>query len=234
MCGRYVSARNDRELRLLFDVAERVGERSAPSWNVAPTDTVRIVLDDAHKDRPPARQLRDVRWGLLPVWAEDRRSGARMINARSETITEKPAFRSAAARRRCVVPADGYYEWQKSRDRTTPFYLHAPDESVLPFAGLYERWPDPDVAEHDPAKWVWTCTILTRPATDTHGHIHDRAPVILPLAMVGDWLDTATTRPGAVRALVDAIPEAHLVPRRVDPAVGSVRTDEPWLIDPVD
>ncbi|WP_046471111.1 SOS response-associated peptidase [Allosalinactinospora lopnorensis] len=232
MCGRYVSARNDHQLQLSFDTDERVGEHLAPSWNIAPTQTVRVILEEA-EDGGTVRRLRNVRWGLLPVWAKDRKAASRMINARSETVTEKPAFRSAAAKRRCVVPADGYYEWQRNNGGKVPYYLHPDDESVLAFAGLYELWPDPDVAEEDPAKWVWTCTILTRPATDALGHVHDRCPVILPHDMVGDWLAKSTTDKGEVRRLIDAIPDPSLVPRPVGRAVGSPRNNHPGLTEEV-
>lgn len=232
MCGRYVSARDDRGLIPLFDVDERVGDELRPSWNVAPTQQVRVVLDDAREGRT-LRLLRNARWGLIPVWAKDPRIGARMINARSETVTEKPSFRSAATKRRCVVPADGYYEWQQQgTGKKTPYYLHPEGEAPLAFAGLYELWPDPEIAEDDPAKWVWSCTILTRPATDALGHIHDRTPVVLPLDMVGDWLDRDTTDKARVRQLIDAVPEPHLLPREVGTAVGAVRNNSAELIEP--
>ncbi len=121
MCGCYASTTTDRELRSLFDVVESVGPELGPSYNVAPTQDVRVILERAPREDPeaePVRQLRSsVRWGLVPAWSKDPKVGSRMINARSETVTEKPSFRAAAARRRCIVPADGYYEWQKSAHR---------------------------------------------------------------------------------------------------------------------
>ncbi|PRX97252.1 SOS response-associated peptidase [Allonocardiopsis opalescens] len=232
MCGRYVSSTNDQALFDLFEVRERIGEPAPPSWNVAPTDPVRVILDDPRAEGPAVRVLREVRWGLVPSWAKDVKVGARMINARVESVTEKPSFRSAAARRRCVVPADGYYEWQRDGGGKVPYYLHAPDESPLAFAGLYERWRDPAIPDDDPARWVWTCTIITTRAADTVGHIHDRTPLILPRSMVDDWLDPGTTAKAEVQRLLDAVPEPHLVPRRVGAAVGSVRNDGPQLVAP--
>ncbi|PSK89672.1 putative SOS response-associated peptidase YedK [Murinocardiopsis flavida] len=227
-----MSARDDRRLISLFEVDERVGDELGPSWNVAPTQQVRVVHDEP-RDGGSVRLLRNARWGLVPVWAKDPKVGARMINARSETVTEKPSFRSAAAKRRCVVPADGYYEWQQQgTGKKTPYYLHPEGDSPLAFAGLYELWPDPGVADDDPAKWLWSCTILTRPATDALGHIHDRTPVVVPDAMVGDWLDRGTTDKAQVRHLLDAIPDPHLLPLRVGTAVGSVRNNGPELIEP--
>ncbi len=127
MCGRYASTSTDSEVAKEFGVAEVVGEQPAPPWNVAPTQTRRVVLEhasregagEAETDRP-SRELRSARWGLLPSWAKDMKIGARLINARSETLTEKPAFRVAAARRRCLVPAEGYFEWEKVDGRKVP------------------------------------------------------------------------------------------------------------------
>ncbi|WP_017537775.1 SOS response-associated peptidase [Nocardiopsis halophila] len=229
MCGRYVSARNDHELRLLFDVERRVGESLAPSYNIAPTQWVRIVREEPG-DGAAVREMRNARWGLLPVWAKDRRMASRLINARSETVADKPAFRAAAVRRRCVLPADGYYEWQRTPGGKVPYYLHGAEEEALAFAGLYERWADPGFGGDDPDRWVWTCTVLTRPASDTLGRIHDRAPVVLPWDMVGDWLDPEATDKARVREMLDAVPEPHLVPRRVGPAVGSPRNNDPSLL----
>jgi putative SOS response-associated peptidase YedK len=122
----------------------------------------------------------------LPSWAKDVKLGARLINARSETLTEKPAFRAAAARRRCLVPATGYFEWEKVDGRKVPQFLFRPDEAQLAFAGLYELWPDPERAEDDPDRWVWSYTIITRSAPDAVGHIHDRSPVLVPTELRAD------------------------------------------------
>jgi putative SOS response-associated peptidase YedK len=119
VCGRYASTTTDKELRSLFDVVDSVGAELSPSYNVAPTQQVRVVLERAPRDEPAAdaeRQLRTVKWGLVPVWSKDPKIGSRLVNARSETITEKPSFRSSAAKRRCIIPADGYFEWMKDPD----------------------------------------------------------------------------------------------------------------------
>lgn len=219
-----------------FQVAESRAEVLAPSWNVAPTDPVRIILEE---DGAAGRVLRTARWGLVPSWAKDVSGGARLINARSETFTEKPSFRAAAARRRCLVPADGYYEWQAGVDpltgraTKTPFFLHGADAGPLAFAGLYELWRDRAVPEGDPASWMWSTTILTSAATDALGHIHDRTPVVLPADLWAAWLDPDATDAAHARAVVDAAPEPHLVPRQVSRAVGSVRVNHPGLVEPV-
>lgn len=234
MCGRYASTRSDSDLQAVFDIAETVGAEVPPSYNVAPTQTVRTVLERPPKDEPEAdavRQLRSVRWGLIPSWAKDAKIGSRLINARSETITEKPSFKKAASRRRCIVPADGYYEWEKRDGAKVPYFLH--QDGVLAMAGLYELWRDPTKAEDDEARWVWSVTVLTSPAADALGHIHDRSPVVLPPDLRASWLDPAVTDLGDVRDLLAAIPEPRLEPYEVSTAVNSVKNNSPELLTPV-
>jgi putative SOS response-associated peptidase YedK len=235
MCGRYVNSRDDNAVAAAFLAAEITGEQLKPSWNVAPTQQARVVLERApreDKDGGPVRQLRTVRWGLVPVWAKDIKIGSRLINARSETITEKPAFRKAAANRRCLVPADGYYEWMQPEHRAgkkTPYFLHRGQE-ILGFAGLYELWPDPEKDKEDPARWLWTFTILTTTAPDVLGHVHDRCPVIIPPDLRDRWLDPSLTEPDAVRDLLNQVPEPRLEPYEVSTAVNSPRNNGPELV----
>ncbi len=234
MCGRYASTQTDDELLEVFGAYEAIGEQLPPAYNVAPTDPVRTVLERVPRDEPeapPVRQLRTARWGLIPSWAKDRKMGAKLINARMETITEKPAFKAAAARRRCLVPADGYYEWEQRDGRKVPHFLHG--EEVLAMAGLYELWPDPQRAQDDPDRWVLSVTVLTTTASDALGHIHDRSPVILPAELRDDWLDPTITDPVRVRELLAAAPEPRLQPYEVSSAVNSVRNDGPELLRPV-
>jgi putative SOS response-associated peptidase YedK len=208
-----------------------LGEHPGPSWNVAPTQDVPVVLERVEDERPE-RQLRTARWGLVPSWAKDVSIGSRMINARSETVLDKPAFRKAAARRRALVPMDGYYEWQpQEHGPKTPFFLHA--DAPLAAAGLYELWRDPARAADDPLRWLWSVTVITRPATDALGHIHDRCPVLLPTDLWDDWLDPSITAPDEVGAMLVHVPEPHLVPREVSRAVGNVANDGPHLVEPV-
>ncbi|UNX55222.1 SOS response-associated peptidase [Georgenia sp. TF02-10] len=233
MCGRYAASRRDADLVSAFAVEDVVGEELPPSWNVAPTDAVRVVLERGSETAPPRRQLRTTRWGLVPSWAKDPSGAARLINARSETVTEKPAFKAAAARRRCLVPADGYYEWQKlPGGRKQPYFLHA-DDTPLTMAGLYELWPDPALDPDDPHRWRWTCTVLTTRATDALGHVHDRSPLLVPADLQDDWLDPGLTDPAQIRSLVAAMPEPVLTPRPVGAAVGNVNNDGPGLVEPV-
>lgn len=215
------------DLTAEFDVEEVLDEDVAPSWNIAPTDAVRIVVQRS------ARQLRTARWGLVPSWAKDARGGARMINARIETVTDKPAFKTAAARRRCLVPALGYYEWQRDGAAKIPYFLHDPSGRPLAFAGLYEFWRDPARPEDDPTAWLLSCTIITAQADDLLGQIHDRTPVLVPPQLRAAWLDCSADDAAVARRLLDGMPEAHLEPYVVGAAVGNVRNDGPHLIDPV-
>ncbi|WP_027495636.1 SOS response-associated peptidase [Rhodococcus sp. JG-3] len=234
MCGRYASTRSDSDLQAVFDIAETVGDEVPPSYNVAPTQTIRTVLERAPKDEPESdavRQLRSVRWGLIPSWAKDAKIGSRLINARSETITEKPSFKKAASRRRCIIPADGYYEWEKRDGAKVPYFLH--EQGVLAMAGLYELWRDPTKADDDEDRWVWSATVLTSPASDALGHIHDRSPVVLPPDLRASWLDPTLTDLGEVTELLAAIPEPRLEPYEVSTAVNSVKNNSPELLTPV-
>lgn len=247
MCGRFVLAYSTDDLRSEFDVGHVVGLDVAPSWNVAPTQLVRIVAEKYDASRGAGqrgaeaiRELRTARWGLVPRWAKDRSVGQKMINARSETVTEKPAFRAAASRRRCLVPANGYYEWVVEHGRgKTPYYLHGEDGEILAMAGLFEIWRDNSVPEDHPDHVLLTTTVITRAAPDSLGHIHDRSPVVVPRELRGEWLDCgaaggSSAGGGATAAeLLAEIPPPHLVPMEVGAAVGNVRNNSASLIDPV-
>ncbi len=233
-------AKATSDLVAAFAAEQAVGEDIAPSWNVAPTDNVRIVTERVHRGeehdddgRPAAvRRLATAKWGLVPVWAKDPKIGSRMINARRETVLEKPAFRKAAVKRRALVPADGYYEWEKSGKTKIPTYLYSPSEDPLAFAGLYEFWPDPSLPEDHEHKWLLSFTIITTEASDALGHIHDRTPLIVPPDLYSDWLDPELTETTGVQQLLDAIPEPVLTPRVVSNEVNSVRNNGPELILP--
>jgi putative SOS response-associated peptidase YedK len=219
MCGRYASSRPPEIIADEHD-AEIDTPALPPSWNVAPTMPVYAVLE-----REGTRRLRALRWGLVPSWADDLAIGSRLINARAETVEEKPAFRAALASRRCVVPADGYYEWLADGGRKTPFYIHRPDGTALAFAGLYEVWRDPAEPE---SPLVWSCTIVTTAASENLAQLHDRMPVVLPDAeAVTRWLaapDLDLLAPTSGRQLA-----AH----PVGPRVSDVRQDGPDLVLPV-
>jgi putative SOS response-associated peptidase YedK len=233
MCGRFVMARATADLVSAFGVDDVAGPEVRPSWNIAPTQRVRLVTERLDPETGElTRLLETARWGLVPVWAKSVSVGARMINARTETVTEKPSFRSAAVKRRALVPAEGYYEWQKTGAGKVPHYLTSEDGSLLAFAGLYEFWKDPELPGDAEEQWLMSCTIITTSATDALGHIHDRTPLIVPPDLQDDWLDPHRADKYEVRQLLDAMPEPRLVPRVVSDAVGSVRNNGPELIEP--
>ncbi|MFC4536116.1 SOS response-associated peptidase [Sphaerisporangium dianthi] len=181
----------------------------------------------------PVRRLEVVKWGLVPSWAKDPSIGSRMINARVETLAEKPSFRRAFAKRRCLLPADGYYEWYRADKKTKqPYFIHPEDGGVMAMAGLYEFWKDPSRAEDDPLKWLTTCTVITTTAEDHLGHIHDRMPVIIKRDMWADWLDPGRTDPGEVMGLLKDAPPSGLAAYPVSSEVNSVRNNGPHLLEP--
>jgi putative SOS response-associated peptidase YedK len=181
-----------------------------------------------------------LRWGLVPSWAKDPTIGNRMINARMETVADKPAYKRAFASRRCLLPADGYYEWyptqvkgRSGRPLKQPFYIHPQDGGVLAMAGLYEIWRDPDRSEDDPDRFRWTCTVLTTEAEDAVGHIHDRMPLMVESDRWSEWLDPAVSaRDDLLSLLVPAAP-GRLEAFPVSTDVNNVRNNGPELIAPI-
>jgi putative SOS response-associated peptidase YedK len=236
MCGRFVVARATGDLVGDWSVDDVEGEEPPASWNVAPTSTVRIVYDrepDGDAGAAARRVAAGARWGLVPPWARTPQ-GPPLINARIESVTEKPTFRRAVLTRRAIVPADGYYEWQATAGGKQPVYLHGEDDRPLAFAAVYEHWRDPTVAEGEQGAWLRSFSIITSAASDALGHIHDRTPVILPRDRVDDWLDASTTAVDDVRHLLGSLPEPRLVPRLVSTRVNSVRNDGPDLVEPLE
>ncbi|MCD1143699.1 SOS response-associated peptidase [Kocuria sp. LUK] len=269
MCGRYVIARAVGDLvaatGAVPDESLGGGDETAlrANWNTAPTTDVPIVLErlaGEGDDAGRVRELHVARWGLVPGWAKDPAVGAKMFNARSETVLEKPSFRKAVRARRCAVPANGYYEWKKAPGpgrggRKQPYYVHPADpEETIWFAGIYEWWRVPEGAEPDSGalqpgrggtgSWLLSCSVLTTDAPEpsaehpvlTQLHeLHDRMPIPLAPEHLDDWL-----RPGEEEApqLVDLVrAEASRVAARwvldpVDPAVGNVRNNSPELVVP--
>jgi len=241
MCGRYASSRRPQDLAEEFEidqatVKETVTEPLEPDFNVAPTKPVYAVLSR----EPDERRLRVLRWGLVPFWAKDPAIGNRMINARMETVTEKPAFRQAFAKRRCLLPADGYYEWYPTEQKTKsgkplkqPFFIHPKDGSVLAMAGLYEIWRDPTRDDDDPDRFKWTCTVLTTSAPDDLGRIHDRMPLLVEPERYAAWLDPESTDPEDLRSLLVPAAPGRLDAFPVSTEVNSVRNNGPELVVPL-
>lgn len=228
MCGRYVSTAPAGEIAHYFDAAPHRDVAIEPNWNVAPTDPVLVVLDD-----DGGRRVDVHRWGLVPGWAKDPSVGSRMINARAETVAERSAFKRAFDRRRCLIPADGFYEWEKLPGQKTkqPWFVHRCDGEPMAFAGLWEQWrgTGPDGIE-----CLRSATILTTRANQTMEPIHDRMPVILPRSAWGRWLDRDNRDTASLAALLVPAPEDMLALRAVGAAVGNVANDGPGLIEPID
>ena len=227
MCGRYAASRRPEDLVLEFE-AVPAGEQSAlpADYNVAPTKDVYVVRHKKERDpegRPTGeghRELRAVRWGLVPSWAKDASVGNRMLNARVESLTEKPAFRRAARSRRCLVPADGWYEWAKKLDGPgkQPYYMTPRDGSVLAFGGLWEVWGEGEDR-------LYTCTVITEPAVGALTEIHDRMPLVLPRERWADWLDPAREDVAELAAPTPPELVEGLELRPVSPAVNSVKNN---------
>ena len=250
MCGRYASSRKPEDLVEEFEISvsggNRVDEALQPDFNVAPTKPVYAVMERSPSSRddpdpePPERQLRVLTWGLVPSWAKDPAIGNRMINARMETVAEKPAYKRAFASRRCLLPADGYFEWyptevkgKSGRPLKQPFYIHPADGGVLAMAGLYEIWRDPDKAEDDPDRFRWTCTVITTDAEDDVGHIHDRMPLMVEKDRWSSWLDPTTKDKDALLGLLVPASPGALEAYPVSMAVSNVRNNGPELMEPL-
>lgn len=237
MCGRYASTRPPSVLLDAYGVDVDAAEDLGAQYNVAPTTNIYAVLERQAKDTAAVeRTLRAVRWGLIPSWAKDLKVGNRLINARVETISEKPSWRAAYRRRRCVLPADGYYEWMAETEHgktiKQPYYLHGGPERLI-FAGLYELWPDPARAADDPDRWVWSAAIITCAAEGPAGEVHDRTPVILPRDRVDAWLDPARTDPDAIADVLRGLHPPLLGIRKVSRQVNRVGTNGPELVAPL-
>ena len=222
MCGRYASTRSPDELTLVFDALDgTAGEVPPPDYNVAPTKPVYAV-----RARDSSRRLDVLSWGLVPSWAKDRAIGSRLLNARAETLGDKPAFRSAFARRRCLIPADGWYEWapREHGPGRQPYYLTPADGSVLAFAGLWEVW---GTAEDR----LLTCTVVTTASRGALTDVHDRMPLVLPPDRWATWLGEGPERsPADLLAPTPAEMVGALEIRPVGPEVGNVRNNGADLV----
>ena len=221
MCGRFTLHHSADEIAERF-VTERLPDLE-PRYNIAPTQPVTVVTQNG------ARHLAQYHWGLIPSWAKDRSIGHRMINARAETLAEKPAFRTALQRRRCLIPADGFYEWREADNPEeggrTPMYIHRRDDALFAFAGLWDEWRDPQSG--DPLR---SCTIITGTPNPLIAPIHDRMPMILRPEDEARWLDTTLRETEPLLSLLAPYPadqiEVYPVSRRVNAPV----VDEPSLV----
>lgn len=228
MCGRYALSLAGEDLEEYFEIDEVAGPLPGPDWNIAPTDPVPAVYV-RERGGEARRLLGEVRWGLVPSWSKDASGAARLINARIETVAEKPAFRKAFASRRCLLPADGYYEWfpvtlPTGKPGKQPYFLRPADGELFVMAGLYEFWKAPD------GSWLTSATIITTSATDEVGHIHDRMPMAVTRQNWDAWLDPAFAD-DPLGLLTVPSPSLRYYP--VSMAVNKVANDGPELIRPL-
>lgn len=233
MCGRFTQHHDAGQLQIRFAVAsdaltinENDGEGNlAPRYNIAPRQQVVVVFAGGPN---PARTLDTFEWGLIPPWAKDPTIGAKMINARAETVAEKPSFKTSLVRRRCIIPADGFYEWDKTGGGTKqPFHFRRKDGNLFGFAGLWDEWRGPDKALPP----VRTCTIITTQANQTVGRIHDRMPVMLrPGDAEALWLDPTVQTTDALLPLLVPYPDDELEAFSVSRRVNTPAVDAPDLI----
>ena len=230
MCGRFVQVASPELLVERFGVDDVGAAPRAPSYNIAPRDTVYAVRERV-VDGEPRRALSALRWGLVPSWAKDARTGDRMINARAETLTERPAYERAFRAHRCLIPADGFYEWQRRGGRKQPMFIHRSDGEPMAFAGLWAAWRD----RRDPdEEWLRTCAIVTTQANDALAPVHDRMPAVLEERDWPFWLDRSVDDlHGLARLLVPA-PEDALVAYPVGTRVNSSDNDGPELVERVE
>lgn len=237
VCGRYAATKDPAKLAAEFDAVDATGEDSpGPDYNVAPTKPVMTVVtrhprDDEGRPEPDRteRSVRVMRWGLVPHWAKTKSIGSKMINARADTAASKPAFKTSVARRRCILPADGWFEWRRDGKAKQPFFMTRQDGASLALAGLWSTWHDPEAPEDAPP--LVTCAVLTTDAVGVLAEIHDRMPLLLPTEDWTTWLDPDRTDVADLlvpppQSLVDT-----LELRPVSDAVNSVRNNGPKLVE---
>jgi putative SOS response-associated peptidase YedK len=260
VCGRYAASRRPEDLVEEFEVeaTEGTGPGDDPAsasadFNVAPTKQAPVVLERVPRAAPAGQALEDaaapeavrwlrlLTWGLVPSWATGRSVGYKMINIRAETLLDKPAFKRAALSRRCLVPADGWYEWQvspslkdaKGKPRKQPFFMRPISGGPIAFAGVYELWRDPDRHADGPSAWLAGYAVVTAAAEPGLDVIHDRMPLVLPADRWDDWLDPEQRDPDAVRALLQPPVAGRFEAVPVSTTVNSVRSNGPELLEPV-
>lgn len=221
MCGRFTLRLSAGELQEFFDLVRAFD--AVPRYNIAPTQSIAAI-----RQTNEGRVADKMHWGLIPRWAKDRKLAARMINARSETLSEKPSFRTAFKRSRCLIPADGFYEWKPTAGKTKqPYHITLTDESPFAFAGLWDRWTDPETDSP-----LESCTIVTTAANELLSRLHERMPVILPREHWDVWLDPEIQDTQALQPLLAAYPSDKMQMKPVSTIVNSPRNDTPDCLLP--
>lgn len=224
MCGRFVQVEKPEFYAVHFGAEFVRTETLRQSYNVAPTSQVYAIADHDGE-----RTLTSFRWGLIPSWAKERKIGAKTFNARSETAAEKPMFRSSFTKRRCLIPVDGFYEWERRAKGKLPHYIFAADKKPLPAAGLWSVWNDPETDER-----VLSCTILTGTPNGLLDKIHDRMPVMMPRDNWDAWLDPGLTEKESIKALMGVYPAELMDEYPVSTLVNKVQNNTPDLLTPIE
>jgi putative SOS response-associated peptidase YedK len=225
MCGRARLSSDVSEIKLVFSIPpQRPTPNFAASWNVAPTDSLPIVRYDA---KAGERSLDLMRWGLVPYWAKDIKIGYSTINAKAEGIDTRPAFREAFQRRRCLVPLDSFYEWQKLGNERQPYAVALSDRRLMGMAGLWENWRSPA------GEWLRSFTIVTTPPNTLLAPLHDRMPVILDAEAWPFWLGETPSEPDRLKAMLAPYPSDRMTVWPVSKRVGNVENNDPTLIEPI-
>jgi putative SOS response-associated peptidase YedK len=222
MCGRYQLKAERRQVASHFDVDD-TPEEMRSRYNISPTQMVPVVKNNYETNE---RELVMHKWGLIPFWAKDSKIGFKMINARSETVLEKPAFRNAFKKQRCIVPADGLYEWKRDGKNKTPFSFTMKDDSVFGFAGMWERWKSPDGQE------IHSCCILTTSPNELMADVHDRMPVILRKRDYQVWLDASAVKPDELVELLVPYDADEMKRHEVSSIVNNARNETPECAAP--
>lgn len=222
MCGRFTLSQSAEALAEMLQL-DQVPELES-SYNVAPTQPVATVLVEPKTNK---RQLKLLQWGLIPSWAKDPAIGSKLINARAETLTEKPSFRSAFKHRRCLILADGFYEWQQLKGRKQPFYIYREDRQPFTFAGLWEHWQ-----RHDQV--IDSCTILTTEPNELLRPLHNRMPVVLKPEDYDLWLDTEVNQPELLQPLLSPYPAEEMQAYPVSLRVNNPRSNDSACVEPVE
>jgi putative SOS response-associated peptidase YedK len=228
MCGRMTQTTDPAEVARVFDTESAIeaDDRDAePRYNVAPTQPLTVVTQRADE----GRLVEQHRWGLVPSFAKSLKEGAKRINARAETVATSPAFRSSFAKRRCIVPSDGFYEWRRTGGPKQPYFLHPPERAVLAMAGIWSVWKDPETD-----LWVPSVAVITTEANRLMSRIHDRMPVLLPREAWDDWLDPALDDRDYLQSLLAPPPDDVLGMYPISTRVNNVRNQGPELIEPVE
>ncbi len=246
MCGRFVNTSTPERIAAYFGAAP-AAESLGENYNVAPTQDVLAVVEhsprtggDGAGEAGVVRRVEAFHWGLIPSWAKERKIASRMINARAETLAEKPAYRGLFAKKRCIIPMDGFYEWKagdpdgplnaRGKPLKQPMFIHPASGEPLPVAGLWTRWKDPEDPE---GRWLHSVTIITTAANDTMRPIHDRMPAVVPPDAWDRWLDPTNQDTASLAALLDGDDDGSLAMHAVSTDVNNVRNNSAELIAPV-